>query len=165
MTTAALLHLTRKTRPQPGDTRYGRSRVSNGKSPFVEADKRGPWSRRWRDLYDQIIADLGSEVTEEQRQAARRAATLCVECEKLEGKSAAGKDIDTDKYGMLSDRLGRAFRRLGLKQSTRKADATPGPLGAALLEGIERQQRDEGRRLEFEMKAAERAAADAAEKS
>jgi hypothetical protein len=133
----------RKTKPQPGDKQYTRSRVTNGKSPFVENDKRGPWSRRWRDLYAQILADL-PEANEEQRQAARRAATLCIECEKLEGQSAAGKDIDADKYGMLSDRLGRAFHRLGLKQSGaglkqsggRKRAREPGPLGRALCEGL-----------------------------
>jgi hypothetical protein len=140
--TTAVLHLTRKTLPQPGDKQFGRSRVTNGKSPFVEVDKRGPWSRRWRDIYAQIIADLGPDITEERRQDARRAATLCVECEKLEGESAAGESsIDVDKYGMLTDRLGRAFRRLGLKQSS-ASEREPGPLGAALLEGIERQQRE-----------------------
>jgi hypothetical protein len=73
-------------------------------------------------------------------------------------------DVDPANYATLASTMLRLGSKLGLKQRS-KADATPGPLGAALLEGIERQQRDEGRRLEFEMKAAERAAADAAEKS
>jgi hypothetical protein len=141
----------RKTKPQPGDKQYTRSRVTNGKSPFVETDKRGPWSRRWRDLYAQILSDL-PEANEEQRQAARRVATLCVECEKLESQGAAGKDIDADKSGMLSDRLGRAFRRLGLKGLKQSGAREPGPLGAVLLEGIERQQRAE------ELKSGARAA-------
>jgi hypothetical protein len=32
----------RKTKPQPGDKQYGRSKVTNGKSHFVEHDRRGP---------------------------------------------------------------------------------------------------------------------------
>jgi hypothetical protein len=44
----------------------------------------------------QIIADLsGPEgLSEGQRQLARRAATLSIMCEKLEGEAAAGRDID-----------------------------------------------------------------------
>jgi hypothetical protein len=31
-----------------------RSRVTNGKTLFVEADQRGPWARRWRDVLAEI---------------------------------------------------------------------------------------------------------------
>ena len=31
-----------------------RSRVTNGKALFVEADQRGPWARRWRDVLGEI---------------------------------------------------------------------------------------------------------------
>jgi hypothetical protein len=66
-------------------SRKGRSRVSNGKSLFVEHDGRGPWTRRWRDVLDQILADLSCEegLSEGQRQMARRAATIAIACEKL----------------------------------------------------------------------------------
>ena len=36
-----------------------RSRVTNGKTLFVEADNRGPWARRFRDVLAEITSDLG----------------------------------------------------------------------------------------------------------
>jgi hypothetical protein len=36
-----------------------RSRVSNGKRTFVEGDGRSPWARRWRDLIEAHVADMG----------------------------------------------------------------------------------------------------------
>jgi hypothetical protein len=48
-----------------------RSRVSNGKTLFVEADQRGPWARRWKDVLAEIIRDLGGAdlLSEGQKQA------------------------------------------------------------------------------------------------
>src|SRR5262249_39082462 len=102
-----------------------RSRVSNGKTMFVEADQRGPWARRWKDVLGEIVNDLGGAdlLSEGQRQLARRIATLAIACEKLEGKAAQGHDIDLVVYGTLTDRLGRALQRLGLKRLSR--DVTP----------------------------------------
>jgi hypothetical protein len=145
-------------------SRKGRSRVSNGKSLFVESDKRGPWSRRWRDLHTQILAELGPDITEERRQSARRVATLWVECEKIESQGAAGKDIDAGKYSVLSDSLGRVFRRLGFKQGLKQQsngrgrNAEPEPKSAyqLALEADRKldNERNEKRRLEFEAKQA-----------
>jgi hypothetical protein len=102
-----------------------RSRVTNGRSHFVETDRRSAWARRWSDIHDQIIADLGGAdlLSEGQRQLIRRAATIALTCERMEGKAAAGADINLADYGMLTDRLGRAFHRLGLKRQPR--DVTP----------------------------------------
>jgi hypothetical protein len=99
--------------------------VTNGSSPFVEADGRGPWARRWRDVLGEITSDLGGAdlLSEGQRQLARRCATIAIACEKMEGEAAAGNEIDLDVYGTLTDRLGRAFHRLGLKRQPR--DVTP----------------------------------------
>jgi hypothetical protein len=119
--------------------RKGKSRVSNGKSLFVEFDGRGPWTRRWRDILNQILCDLqpvhADGLTEALRQDARRATTMIIECEKMEGRAAAGEDINVDQYGQLTDRLGRIYRRLGLKQS-HDAKAAPGLLGKILSEGL-----------------------------
>ena len=95
-----------------------RSRVSNGKSLFVATDRRGPWARRFADVLGEIAADIADDhgLSEAQRQLVRRAATLCIACEKLEGEAAAGNDIDLDVYGKMVDRLGRTFQRLGLKR-------------------------------------------------
>ena len=109
----------------------GRSCVTNGSTPFVEADGRGPWARRWRDVLAEITGDLGGAdlLSEGQRQLARRAATISIACEKMEGEAAAGNEIDLEEYGRLTDRLGRAFHRLGLRRCPR--EITPDPLDYA----------------------------------
>jgi hypothetical protein len=102
-----------------------RSRVTNGKALFVEADQRGPWARRWRDVLAEITNDLGGAdlLSEGQKQLARRCATISIACERMEGEAALGNEIDLDAYGTLTDRLGRALQRLGLKRHPR--DITP----------------------------------------
>ena len=102
-----------------------RSRVSNGKTLFVEADQRGPWARRWKGVLAEIISDLGGAdlLSEGQKQLARRCATIAIACERMEGEAAQGHEIDLDAYGTLTDRLGRALQRLGLKRHPR--DITP----------------------------------------
>jgi hypothetical protein len=109
-----------------------RSRVTNGKTLFVEADQRGPWARRWRDVLAEIMSDLGGAdlLSEGQKQLARRCATIAIACEKMEGEAAQGRDIDLFTYGTLTDRLGRALQRLGLK---RQARDIPLPLRERLI--------------------------------
>jgi hypothetical protein len=98
-----------------------KSRVTNGKTAFVEADQRGPWARRWRDVLGEIIGDLGGAglLSEGQKQLARRCATIAIACERMEGQAAQGRDINLEVYGTLTDRLGRCFQRLGLKRQAR----------------------------------------------
>jgi hypothetical protein len=101
--------------------------VTNGRRLFVTRPGDTAWARRFRDLLLQIINDLGGPeiLSEGQRQLARRAATLSVECERLEGEMAAGHEVDLHRYGQLTDRIGRTFHRLGLKRVPR--DVTPAP--------------------------------------
>jgi hypothetical protein len=102
-----------------------RSAVTNGRRLHVVPVGDTAWSRRFRDVLAEITGDLGgtAELSEAQRQLARRAATIALECEKLEAKAVAGEVIDMDLYGQMTDRLGRAFGRLGLKRVAR--DVTP----------------------------------------
>ena len=88
-----------------------RSRVTNGKTLFVEADQRGPWARRWKDVLGEIVSDLGGIdlLSEGQKQLARRCATIAIACERMEGEAALGNEIDLDAYGTLTDRLGRTL--------------------------------------------------------
>ena len=55
-------------------------------------------------------------MSEGQKQLCRRCALLAVEAEKLEARSISGESIDLDRFGMMTDRLGRALQRLGLKR-------------------------------------------------
>ena len=102
-----------------------RSAVTNGKRLHVVAPGDTKWARRFKDVLGQIVSDLGGHqvLSEGQRQLARRCATIAIACEKMEGEAAAGEDIDLDAYGTLTDRLGRAFQRLGLERRPR--DVTP----------------------------------------
>ena len=63
-------------------------------------------------------------LSEGQRQLARRCATIAIACERMEGQAAAGQAIDLEAYGTLTDRLGRAFARLGLKRVARDIGPT-----------------------------------------
>ena len=96
----------------------GRSKVTNGKQLFLEGDTRLKVSRRFRDVLASIATDLGGvdRLSEGQKQIARRCAMLSVQCEIAESAAVAGEPFDVDAYGELTDRLGRAFQRLGLKR-------------------------------------------------
>jgi hypothetical protein len=100
-------------------------------------------------------------LSEGQRQLARRATTISIACERLEGEAAAGTPIDLECYGQLTDRLGRCFQRLGLKrvprdvqtldeylaskaQAAREADAAQSP-GEEALDENEHDLAAEGR--------------------
>ena len=102
-----------------------RSSVTNGRRLHVDHIGDTKWSRRFRDVLSEIISDLGGpdQLSEAQRQLARRAATISLECERLESKAVADVAIDLEVYGQLTDRLGRTFGRLGLKRVAR--DVTP----------------------------------------
>jgi hypothetical protein len=126
------------TRPSSGGRpAHVRSAVTNGKRLHVVAPGDGKWSRRFADVLGEIISDLGGAgagLSEGQRQIARRCATISIACERMEGEAAAGNAIDLDAYGTLTDRLGRAFQRLGLER--RAKDIGPS-LGDILRQGIE----------------------------
>jgi hypothetical protein len=109
----------------------GRSKVTNGRQLFIDGDARLKVSRRFRDVLASIATDLGGadRLSEGQKQIARRCAMLSVECEIMESAAVAGEAFDLDAYGQLTDRLGRAFQRLGLKRVMH--DVTP-DLGAYL---------------------------------
>jgi hypothetical protein len=102
-----------------------RSAVTNGSRLFVERPGDTKWARRFADVLTEIVSDLGGadQLSEGQRQLARRCATIAIECEKLEGAAASGSAIDLETYGQLTDRLGRAFHRLGLKRQPRDVTA------------------------------------------
>ena len=77
------------------------SRVSNGKQAFaIGGDGRSAWTRRWRDIFDQHVADLGGPdagLSEAQVSLCRRCAALAVELEQLEAKmSERAADADLD---------------------------------------------------------------------
>jgi hypothetical protein len=87
-------------------SRHLRSTVTNGKKPFaIGGDGRGAWTRRWKDLHEAHVADLGdfSCLSEAQISLCKRAATLETELEQLEAKMSEGRALadDLDLYNRL----------------------------------------------------------------
>jgi hypothetical protein len=119
----------------------GRSKVNNSRQQFIDGDAQLKVSRRFRDVLTSIVTDLGGveRLSEGQRQMARRCAMLSVECEKMESAAVAGLPFDVESYCLLTDRLGRAFQRLGLKRVIH--DVTP-DLGAYLTATATEKQQD-----------------------
>ena len=98
----------------------GRSRVSNGTCLFAErVDGRSIWARRFRDLIELHVADLGGAevLSEAQRSLIRRVATLETEMERLEGrfaKDGGGSNRTLDRYQSMANNLRRLLTTLGL---------------------------------------------------
>ena len=102
-----------------------RTRVGNGSRAFLFADGRSIEGRRWRDIYAETTSDLGgADLSEGQKQLAKRCATLAVCSEIMESDLAAGRDFDLEAFLRLVNALGRNWDRLGLKRQQR--DVTPG---------------------------------------
>jgi hypothetical protein len=84
----------------------------------VEGDGRSPWARRWRDLVELHAGDLGGMdlLSEAQLSLVKRAATIEVELEQVEGKLSTGRDADLDLYTRSTSHLRRIFEVLGVER-------------------------------------------------
>jgi hypothetical protein len=120
----------------------GRSAVSNGSRLHVVKPGDTAWARRFRDILYELVRDAGpfDELSEAQKQLARRAAAIAVMCERMEGEAASGEDIDLNVFGQLTDRLGRTLSRLnpGLKRQAK--DITPSL--ASIIRADQQAERD-----------------------
>jgi hypothetical protein len=98
------------------------TRVGTGASLHVTPVGRGVWSRRFNEIFRGLSRGL---LSEEEKQLARRAASLCVLAEKAEVKLADGKEISAESYKQLADSVGRALERLA---ACRERNAPPAVL-------------------------------------
>jgi hypothetical protein len=97
-------------RQSTADTpRTSRSKVTNGNALFVVGKGTSPYARRFADILGAVVSDLGGsdQLSEGQRQLARRAASLSLACERLEavicgGTSSAVEVAFTEASGGLS---------------------------------------------------------------
>ncbi len=116
------MHLSRKSKPQAGDLRFGRSSVTNG-GPKLFAkggDNRSAWARRWRDLYALHISDYGGSesMSEAELAIAGMVATSRVEMEQLAAKMSEGQATpdDVDLFNRLAGNVRRHLETLGLQR-------------------------------------------------
>ena len=115
-------------RPDPNwDSPSNRSAVTNGSQMFAKKiDHRSVWVRRFRDLIQLHLLDLGGPdgCSEAQVSLVRRAATLEIELERMEyefakpDRTAGTKALD--RYSMLSNTLRRLFLTLGLERTNKR---------------------------------------------
>ena len=99
-------------------TKDNRSSVTNGNRIVVDGvDRRTARGRRWTDLYNSIIGDLGgeSETTEGQRQLAKAAATLFIANEDMVANVSSGVGMDFDVLLRSINTLRRVLKELGLQ--------------------------------------------------
>jgi hypothetical protein len=100
-----------------------RSRVSNGSAVLDNVDGRSAVARRYRDVLNELISDLGGDPSGAQSAIARRAAALCVVCEQAEAEMVAGGVLDLAEFTTAANSLRRLLSDLGLER--RLKDVSP----------------------------------------
>jgi hypothetical protein len=95
-----------------------RSRVGNKKSLFISGDQRTAFARRFREIFESHVADLGgdAELSEAQRQLVRRLTTLELELERQESAMSRGEPINVDLYSTVVNTARRLTEELGLRK-------------------------------------------------
>ena len=102
-----------------------RSKVTNGTSLLPNgADHRSAWARRLRDVIEAHVSDLGgdSAVSVAEKSILRRAATITVECERLEAVFATAGEASAeaiDLYSRLAGNLRRLLEATGIQRRPR----------------------------------------------
>lgn len=122
-----------------------RTRVTNGKTAFLNVDGLDPRSqvaRRFKDLLGIFAADLGGheQITEAQHQLARRAAFLSTQLELVEAKAAAGSTTpeDLETYNRTTNALLKVLQVMGLQRVAR--DVSPGKVIDAFAAAVRAQE-------------------------
>jgi hypothetical protein len=116
----------RKTKPERGDKKYGKTAVKNGRDLLHGVtDKRSFAYKRFREITDQILVDQGGveNCSESRLQLVRRFAAAAVIAEQLETRLANGEEIDVQQHSTLSSTLVRLSNKIGINRIAR--DITP----------------------------------------
>jgi hypothetical protein len=111
----------RRLRALPRSKDPQRSKVANGTQLVPGVNGHSVWVRRAKEIIADSMSDAGGEAntTAAERSLIRRAATLTVECERLEARFATSDQsdpADLDLYQKLSNTLRRLLTSLGLHQ-------------------------------------------------
>jgi hypothetical protein len=105
-----------------------RSRLSNGHAFRTTVDLRSAWARRYRDLLQLHLVDLGgpSNTSAGEQAILKRTVTLIVECERMEEKFAIAGGAEPDELELFqrcANTSRRLLQTLGLERRAR--DITP----------------------------------------
>jgi hypothetical protein len=105
-----------------------RSRVTNHRDLLPGLDGRSASARRYRDLVNSYIVDMGGidQCSDIKLGLLRRLAAVTVQAEVLEAKMINGEEVDVGTLCTLASTTVRLSQRLGLERRTR--DVTPDPL-------------------------------------
>jgi hypothetical protein len=97
--------------------------VTSGRRAFIAGDPNSAWARRFHDLVQGHVSDLGgrSNMSEAQVALAKRAAGLECELEQMEGRLSQGEEVNLDSYGRAASHLRRILESLGLERKCRDA--------------------------------------------
>jgi hypothetical protein len=139
MTTQTIDYL--NSRPQSGDMRFGRSKVSNSPDLILGRDGRSITCRRFRDLVKSLIADAGGveACSTAKLQLLRRLAAASVLAEMMEAKGLDGEQFNVAEFCNLASTALRLSAKVGLSRF--KKDVTPRL--ATYLEGQDATQEQE----------------------
>jgi hypothetical protein len=123
MTTQTIDYL--NSRPQPGDLRFGRSKITNQPDLLLGKDARSVTARRFRDLVKSLIADAGGveHCSTAKIGLLRRLAAASVLAEIIEARAVDGEPIDIGEFCNLASTAVRLTSRVGL--SRYKKNITP----------------------------------------
>jgi len=105
----------------PARAKRPRSAVTSGRRVFVTGDSNSAWARRFYDLAQGHVSDLGgrSVLSEAKLALCKRAAGLECELEQMEGRMSLGEEINLDSYGRAASHLRRILETLGLERKCR----------------------------------------------
>lgn len=101
----------------------GRSRIGNGKDLLPGVNARSTIMRRYREIYAQLVRDMGDDPSEAKSIIAKRSTTLAIWCEDAEAKMANGGNIDIGEFTTATNALRRLLADIGLERKAR--DITP----------------------------------------
>jgi hypothetical protein len=114
-----------KVSPPKGPAKpEGRSRIGTGKELLPNVDHRSQTMRRYREVYGQIVEDMGGDPSEAQSIIAKRATTLAVWCEQAEADMANGKPIDIGEFTTATNALRRLLADIGLQRRAKNVTPT-----------------------------------------
>jgi hypothetical protein len=102
-----------------------RSRVANRPLHTRGVDGRTASARRFRDIAQSLVDDLGGAVSEAQMLLVRQAAMTSLTVEKLQAQIVSGGDADPELLIRLANTQTRSLQELGLGLKRGRGAATP----------------------------------------